>query len=300
MVFPQDFNYRLIIASLAVALVATGSYSFYNFNKLEDYKTFIYQEKKLLENELSEMITRFEDVEVENTSINIKLEAYKANIKGALDSIQALQADVTLLTVYRSKIKMLQKEKEVVFNLVYDLQIKNQELTSKSSQIEAKLTSTKALTNSLKIENNVLSKVNTTLSKKIINASQLDIEDLSVNAVKRITNKRIITTNDSKKANKLHIEFTVSKNKFLQEGEKDIYIQILNPNNNIIADQGAVQFGKQSLIYSKKIKVNYKNKDLNIGSLITTDTDEPLTKGVYFVNVFNDNRRIGSTSVTLK
>lgn len=299
-VIPQTFNYRLIIGSLAVALVVIGSYSFYNFNKLEDYKTFIHQEKKLLENELSEMITRFEDVEVENTSVNLKLEESKANIKSVLDTIQSLKADVALLTVYRSKIEILQEEKEEVFKLVKNLQQENQELASKARQIEDELSGTKDLTNSLKLENKGLSEANTTLSEKIVIASQLEIENLSANAVKRITKKRIITTNDSKRANKLHIEFTVAKNKFAEEGEKDIYIQILNPNNNVIADQGAVKFGKQSLIYSKKIKVNYKNEDVNVESLITTDINEPLTKGVYFINVFNDAKRLAGTSVTLK
>jgi len=300
LVFPQTFNYRLIISSLAIALVIVGSYSLYNSNELEIYKTSIKQEKKLLVNELSEMITRYDEVENENTSINEKLEVSEAKIEGVLDSVQTLKVDEKLLTVYKSKIKTLQEEKEVVSHLVEDLQHENQELSNKSKQVEAKLVGTQKLTNNLKQQNKGLEDTNASLSNKIESASHLELEDLTAKAVKRITNKRIVETKDSKRAKKFFVEFMISKNKFAEEGAKDLYIQILNPSNNVVADKGAANFGKQSLIFSKKIEIYYKNEDVKIEEIIFTDKDEPLTKGIYFVSIFNDDKRLGSTSITLK
>ena len=299
-VIPNTYNYRLIIGSLVVAFVVLGSYSYINYDKLEDYTSYVAQEKKLLENELSEMITRYDKVQVDSESLNIKLEQSKFKIERILDSVKTLQPSTALLDLYRSKIKLLQKEKEEVLSLVSKLKKENEQLALKANKVEQDLVGVKSISSALKVKNKGLASVNNTLSKKIEDASHLKIEALNAEAVKRITKKRIVSTSKSHKANKLHVEFTVSKNKFVEEGEKDIYIQILNPNNNVIADEGVVSFGKQSLIYSKKIKLDYKNEDVDLDAIIITDVDQPLTQGIYFVNIFCDNTRLGTTSITLQ
>lgn len=246
------------------------------------------------------MIMSYENVQVDSKTINSKLEQSKVKIERILDSIKVLKPSASLLTVYRTKIKLLQQEKAQVLDLVTQLKNENQRLSEKAEDAVQLILSTKSLTTSLKVKNQDLASANSDLAKKIESASHLEIEQLSAKAVKRITSKKIISTLKSNKANKLYVEFTISKNNLVKDGEKDIYIQILNPSNNVIADQGSVSFGKQSLIFSKKIKVDYKHEDININTLITTDVDEPLTKGIYFVNVFYDNTRLGGTSITLK
>ena len=299
-VIPHTYNYRLIIGSLVIAFVVLGSYSYLNYDKLEDYTSYVAQEKKLLENELSEMITRYDKVQVDSESLSIMLEQSKFKIARILDSVKTLQPSAALLDLYRSKIKGLHKEKEKVLGLVSKLKKENERLALKAEKVEQDLLIVKDVSSTLKVKNKGLTSVNNKLSKKIEDASHLEIEELNAKAVKRITRKRIVSTDKSHKANKLHVEFTVSKNKFVEEGEKDIYIQILNPNNNVIADEGVVSFGKQSLIYSKKIKLDYKNEDVNLDAIIIADVDQPLTEGVYFVNIFYDNTRLGTTSITLK
>ena len=55
------------------------------------------------------------------------------------------------------------------------------------------------------------------------------------------------------------------------------------------------------IIYSKKEIVNFDNKNLNICTTVATyKEDRPLVKGTYFVNVFHENRKLGSTSIELK
>ncbi len=300
LVFPHSFNYRLIISSLVIAFLALGIYTYSSFNKLEEFNIYISQEKKLLENELSDMIIRYDNFKVENTSLSKKLEISNAKIERALDSIKILKPSAELLTVYRSKIKILQKENAEVLQLVETLKTENLHLANIAEKVEEELEGAIKITSTLADKNKDLAMSNTIMSEKIKEASVLDIENLEAKAVKRVTKKRIVSTNNSNRANKLYVEFTLSKNKFVSAGEKDLYIQILNPNNNVVADQGAVFFGKQSLIYSRKIKIDYNNDDIDINTLITTDVDQPLTKGVYFVNVFYDNTRLGGTSITLK
>lgn len=300
LIFPHTYNYRIIIGSLIVVFVILGSYTFSNYNQLVDYKTYVSQEKKLLENELSDMVIRYDNIKVDNDSLRNKLQQSKLNVAHILDSIKTLQPSASILSLYRSKINLLQKENAAFLNVVSTLKTENNRLASQTEAVTQNLKVAKNNTSSLFTKNKGLVTANAKMSTALDKASLLSIASLDAKAVKRVTKKRIVSTSNASKANKLYVSFTLDKNKLATTGVKDLYIQILNPNNNVVADQGSISFGEQSLIFSKKIKVDYKNEAIDVNTLITTDLDEPLTKGVYFVNVFYDNTRLGSTSIMLK
>ena len=94
--------------------------------------------------------------------------------------------------------------------------------------------------------------------------------------------------------------FTKQSISEMKAKSKEFYIQILNPDNNVVSDQGNTVFDNKSLIYTKKIKVNYQKEDLNVSTFIETTKEEPIKNGVYFVNVFNNQNRVATTSITLK
>ena len=54
---PQLFNYRLIIGSLIVAVNRFRCLQFYNYQSITSHQQFLEQEKKLVESELSQMIS---------------------------------------------------------------------------------------------------------------------------------------------------------------------------------------------------------------------------------------------------
>ena len=87
---PQSFNYRLIIGSLIVAVTILTVYSFTSFQSIRAHEQFLEQEKKLVESELSQMITRYDDVSISNDLLSAQLEEAKFNTKIALDSLRLL------------------------------------------------------------------------------------------------------------------------------------------------------------------------------------------------------------------
>ena len=58
---PQLFNYRLIISSLLVVLTVLGIYSFTKYKSIESYEEFLKQEKVLIETELSDMLSSYDE-----------------------------------------------------------------------------------------------------------------------------------------------------------------------------------------------------------------------------------------------
>ncbi|WP_304141096.1 MULTISPECIES: hypothetical protein [Mesoflavibacter] len=298
-VFPQTYNYKLIIGLLIIALSVLGVFTFQNQNKLEEYNAYLAQEKSLIQNELSEMISRFDTLDIENEELSLQLEASKLKLEQALDSIKTLEVTANLLTHYKSKVQLLKEEKARILNLVNSLETQNKTLQTEVTQSKQQLSSIKVKANTLKESNVKLKKSNETLNKHIVKASQMQITMLDAKAVKRVGRNRVVTTDKAKRTNKLLVEFVIPKNDLITKGKKDIYIQIVNPNNNVVSKKDEAKFGKQSLIYSKKLDVNFNNKDLAVSTFIDADKDEPFKQGVYFVNVFNQDNRLASTSIFL-
>ncbi|UAB76244.1 MULTISPECIES: hypothetical protein [Mesoflavibacter] len=298
-VFPQTYNYKLIIGSLIIALSVLGVFTFQNQNKLEEYNAYLAQEKSLIQNELSEMISRFDTLDIENEELSLQLEASKLKLEQALDSIKTLEVTANLLTHYKSKVQLLKEEKARILNLVNNLETQNKTLQTEVTQSKQQLSSIKVKANTLKETNVKLKKRNETLNKHIVKASQMQITMLDAKAVKRVSKNKVVTTDKAKRTNKLLVEFVIPKNDLITKGKKDIYIQIVNPNNNVVSNKDEAKFGKQSLIYSKKLDVNFNNKDLAVSTFIDADKDEPFKQGVYFVNVFNQDNRLASTSILL-
>jgi len=283
---PQFFNYRLIIGSLVIVIVSLSVLSYSRYNTLKKNQEFITQENKLVENELSEMISSYELVVVENQNINLELEKTKQKISRILDSVKTLQPDASLISSYKKQIEEFKAENKEISAIVDDLKSKNK---SKNEQVNFKHTILKQS-----------SSLNRKKNKVKLPKSGLIISGFTAEAVKRVTTRRIIKTQYANSAKQIHVCFTLEDSIPINKGEKDLYIQILNPNNNIIADKGVVNFGKSSLIYTKKLNVDYDNKSKKVCSLIKTDAREALVKGTYFVSVYHKAERLGNTTIELK
>lgn len=283
---PQFFNYRLIIGSLVIVIVSLVTLGYLKYNTLKKNQEFITQENKLVENELSEMISSYEKMVVENQNINLELEKTKQKISRILDSVKTLESNVSLISSYKKQIEDFKAEHKEITSIVNDLKSENITVNNKE-----------------KLKNNVQKKLDSNsenYTKVESPKSSLTVSSFTAEAVKRVTRKRIIKTKYANNAKQIHVCFTLEDSTFTQEEYKDIYIQILNPKNNIIADKGVVNFGKSSLIYTEKLGIDYDNKTKKVCSLIKTDASDALVKGTYFVSIYHKAVRLGNTTIELK
>ncbi|WAC01248.1 hypothetical protein N7U66_14140 [Lacinutrix neustonica] len=265
---PQFFNYRLIIGSLVIAIVILSSFSYSSYSELTENQVFIEQEKGLVENELSEMISSYDGVKIENKSIRRHPEITKSKISSILDSVKRLKPSASLISKYKSQIRWLKKENARVLAMVNTLEVENKTLKQETVRFESEISKKEVLSRGLKIENRTLSKRNTDLKLDLYQAKNLILTNVEATGVKRITSKRIVATKLARKVNKFHVCFTILNNKFTDPGEKELYIQVLDSKMNVIADKGTVHFGKKSLIYSEKKTVFYSNEELTVCSII--------------------------------
>ncbi len=289
---PQLFNYRLIIGSLIVAVTFLGVFSYTNYKSITAHQQFLEQEKKLVESELSQMITRYDEVSVSNQLISSQLETAKENTKQVLDSLSMLKSDLSVVSRFKNQLYHLKQKNKTLFNTIDSLDQANQTLEKEKSYAYNQL-------NQQRIANSNLIKENENLNRSLEKGALLTANSFEAKSFSYLLGTKR-ATNRAKKVERIEVCFTLAENALTEEGEKELYIQIVNPQNNVMADKGAINFGDSSLIYSSKTVVDYQNQVLDICIDVEAENDEkPLTRGTYFINVFNEDRKLGSTEVKL-
>lgn len=289
---PQFFNYRLIIGSLIVAIAILGVFSFTNYETVKSHQTFLEQEKKLVESELSEMITHYDAVEETNTTLASQLKTVKTDLQATLDSLRLLKSDVSVILKYKQQLFSLKAKNEILFKSFDSI------LEVKNNLESDNLLAHNQLNEQIK-ENTALKTANESLTNSVKKGALLTANSFKAKAYRSQLGKPI-ATNKAAQAQTIEVCFALAENALTDKGQKDIYIQILNPKNNVVADKGEVKFSTTSLIYSDKQVIDYNNKVVDVCVQIDGDTDDvPFTKGTYFVSIFHNERKLGSTQIEL-
>ena len=290
---PQFFNYRLIIGSLIIALAVLTVYSFTSHQSIRANEQFLESEKHLMENELSQMILRYDDIMESNNLMSSQIKEAKRNAELTLDSLRILRSDLSVISKFKHQVTQLKTNNLHLFKAVDSLKDANLKLQREKLLAYTELKRERSTNNSLKIENKIL-------SENIKKGALLTANSFEAKAFKSFFGHKK-ETNRATKADRIEVNFTLAENALAEEGEKELYIQIVNPNNNVLADKGSRFFGDSSLIYSSKKTVTYLGGVMDITiDIEPSENEKPLLKGTYFVNVFHKDRKLGATQVTLQ
>ncbi len=290
---PQLFNYRLIIGSLLVVLTVLGVYSFTNYESIKSYEEFLKQEKHLIETELTQMLESYDDLSNDYDLMASQLQEAKQETKIALESLRLLKSDLSIITKFKEQLIILKSKSTVLLGAIDSLNLANTKLKA-----EKRYALNTIKKNTVAISN--LEETNDSLNKTIDEAAILKASSISAEAFK-IKNDRKRSTTRARRANAIDVCVTLAENPLTEKGKKELYIQIVSPQGNVISDKGEVFFGETSLLYSEEKVIDFNNSQLDVCStIIAEDQDKPLAKGYYFINVFNQNRKLGSTSIELK
>ncbi|WP_460220655.1 hypothetical protein [Psychroserpens sp. MEBiC05023] len=290
---PQSFNYRLIIGSLIVAVAVLTVYSFTSYQSIVAHQQFLEQEKKLVESELSQIITRYDDVSISNDLISSQLEDAKKNTQLTLDSLRMLRSDLSVLSKFKTQLFDLKLKNKTLFKTIDSLDEVNQGLEREKLLAYNELRKQKR-------ENTSLIKENETLEKSLEIGALLTANSFKAKGYEKFFGAKR-SSNKAKRVQSIEVCFTLAENSLTEAGEKELYIQILNPKNNVVADKGAIHFGNSLLIYSAKEIINYNNDVLEVCLDVDADIDEqPLVSGTYYISIFHKDRQLGTTEVKLK
>ncbi|MDN3690006.1 hypothetical protein [Cyclobacterium jeungdonense] len=185
----------------------------------------------------------------------------------------------------------LLKEKD---NDIIRLRAQNQELFSENEELKSSKAEVEEEVVKLNIKTDEL-------EEKVTIASRLKAENIIVAAVNSRGRERIDEFRN-RQLSKLKVSFSIAENKVAPEGLRDVFIQVLTPNDQVIFDiakgSGTFELEGKEVFYTSKQDFIFNNSQQQLTYYYEKGSDYP--KGLYTVKVFSEGAEIGSSTFEVK
>ena len=288
----SNTKFKILIGVLSGLLIILAVYTVTLYNDSKNTVMGLEKQKGEIENELSDLIANYDELIKDNELKDNELLAARERIENLLDSVKRMEANVGLIARYRAELDRLKTERKMLFKRADSLIAANQLLA-----IERDSTNM-ALTNTIRVVDSVTS-LNTEMAETIKKGSVVNAVDLRGEAVILRKSGKIVDTRRASRADKVRACFTLTPNPIAQKGERTLYIQVINPKNNLLGEKGELQVGDQVLNYSTITNVFYENEELDVCVLVDTK-EEDLIPGRYSIHVFDSGVQVANATMTLK
>ena len=262
--------------------------------QLENEELKLSNEQLQLSNEFDVLNSEFQQYEdqaqrLANDTILAKYTAAKAKVEQLMEELKSqkvksqarineLQNEIStlkkLLRHYIAQIDSLNKENA-------GLRAENQEIKSQNQRLSSQV---QAVTRTAE-----------TLSERMTLAEKLNVTGVSLVGLKK--NGKV--EKNVTKAKQLLVTFTIPQNNSTPEGEKTIYLRLVNPEGQLLGGAGNFSFEGKAIPCTARKSIEYEGDEIP-GIKIYWDVNTTLTPGDYTVELFTDGYRLTSRRFTLK
>ena len=250
-------------------------------------------QKNILDS-LSTLKLAYDVAILEKTSLSQQLELEKRNIENLMEIIKASKnPSAEQIQVYR---KQLSDMKIALESKVIEIK----KLKSQNKNLLSEIESQNVVMYKQKTENDTLVSKQKKLESTLKDASKLVTNNFSVIALKEKKSGQELETQKAKNTKKLKVSFSVNGNAVAKTGKKVFYIQVLDQKNKVLGENKLIEFeNDKALVYSFIVAVDFQGKAANVYGILNAD-ESAFKKGTYFVNFFDKQEIMGSTSITLE
>lgn len=283
---------KILIGLLVVLLVSLAGYTYTLIQQNKETVLFLEADKAEVQKELEALVVSYNEILQDNKLKDKELIAARDRIIVLLDSVKDYKANLSIITRYKAQVRALKNERAQLFKRADSLLVVTQRLAIEKDSTTAVLNKT------IKVVDSVTT-ANTQLFNSLEKGALIGITNLDVTAIIVRKGGKIKETKRASRADKIRVCYTIAPNTLAQAGDRVLYVQVINPDNNIIGDKSNITFGQDLLTYSKSESVFYENKALDVCAIVGTKGQDVL-KGLYTINIFDAQRQIGSTTLMLK
>jgi regulator of replication initiation timing len=269
----------------------------------QDYQTALEDLEKLKgsNNELNALIdSQKKELELQKAKISDLIWS-KRELGKAQEEIKKLNTRITETIAELTKMK---DENRVLTDKNTVLTTENESLSKNLSTVQTEKEELAATKATLVTERENLSKSNEALSAKVDIASAIKINSATVQGFEIEKNGKLDKQSKAKNIDLLRFCINTEANAVTPAGAKRFFIRVVNPVGETVAveDRGSgVLTNKQDnsqVRYTTSGEVAYDNKATN--ACIDWTLANPLTKGLYEVEIFNNGFLVGKTNFQLK
>lgn len=288
----NNTKFKVLVGLLSAMLIALAVYTVSLYNDSKNTVTGLEQQKTEIESELQDLITNYDEVIQQNELKDKDLLAARERIGSLLDSVKGAEANVALIRRYKSEIGRLKSERKLLFKRADSLIQANQMLAIQMDSTNTILNETIRVVDSVGEENIAMAE---TLKK----GSVVKAINLKGDAVIVRNSGKVVDTKRSGRADKIRSCFTLAPNIIAEKGDRLLFIQVINPSNNLLGEKAVMQFEEGTLNYSASTKVFYEQEELDVCVLVDA-IEEDLIEGRYVINVFDGAQQVATASMVLK
>ncbi|ADY30523.1 MULTISPECIES: hypothetical protein [Cellulophaga] len=285
---------KVLAVLLGVGLLASIAYTVSLYKDREKTKTVLTQEKEYVVNDLTSLQSEYDKAIMESNATNEELVEARDRIAKYIDSVKTMKTDISSLSRYRRQVDLLKKERAFLLKKVDSLTTSNTMLAMERDSTYQELSRQTVFNDSLVVQN-------TQLADAVEKGSALNLAKFSVDAVKERNSGKLVSTTRASRADKLKICFTVADNAIAQAGDREFYIEVLDPQGNVLGE-GTTKSNETgaSLTYSKATAFYYENRTLDICDYVNKPVGD-FQKGNYMAIVYDSKLKIlGKSEFTLK
>ena len=280
---------KVLAGLLGVILLGTIIYTVSLYQDKKKNEAVLTQEKELVVADLESLKSEYDKAILESNKTNEELVAARDNIAKYIDSVNAMKADLATLSRYRRQVGVLKKEREELLRQVDSLKQSNTMIAMQRDSTYAELEKQTVFNDSLIVQN-------TQLAEAVERGSALNLTQFSVDAVRERSNGTLRSTSRARRTDKLKICFTVADNVIADAGDREFYIEVLDPQGNVMGGTNTKTMEDGPTIsYTKNTNFYYENAALDVCDYISNYAGE-FQQGNYMVNVYDDSLKLLGTS----
>ena len=311
-------NLTAIGIGLILLLGGLNLYQWYGNSKLsksnEIKQSEVIELQKLnaeLDQDYQAAVESLEELRGDNQELNSLIDAQKAELASQKNKINDLIWSKKELDKAKIEIKNLNASVTRYLAEINDLKAKNQLLTNENVQLtatvdEVKRTNEEILAAKAAVtrEKEDLSKSNQALGSKVDMANAIKINFMEVKGYEANKKGKLSETSRAKNVNVLRVCFITETNMVTSSGQKKFFVRIIKPTGETIAmeDSGSGvltnKLDNTQVRYTTSGDITYNNEDTN--ACIDWNVTEPLVKGNYQIEMFNNGFQVGKGSFKLK
>lgn len=291
------FNYKILFVAL-LAVVIGILIAFYYSNSLSNNKiAYLEEQKKVLVKDLTFMKAEVDRLSVANEINDLEVQSSRYRLQQLEDSIGVLNFDIAKLREYKKELRVMELNLD-------SLKLKNNSLRYNNSILAEKYNTTKREME--KLENKTASleeseaaqrRLNKKISEELRIKSYLRLEDPEGTSF-RMRSGSPIQTNKASTVSRLKGCVTIQEDLNVLKEDKVLYLQFLDPNKAIIANN-ATTINVNGNTYSKKVVFVFKGEKIGVCESIIVP-EGSLPPGTYTLNVFENEKLLASSEFQLK
>ena len=282
----------MAIVIVLLALVAVGYVIYHQRQQMADMAEMFALEKEELSDEYAELSLQYEGYKfsVGNDSLVALLTTEQMKVQRLMEELRTVKATNTRrITELKKELETLRKIMRNYVIQIDSLNAENGRLRNENERVTQQYRQATSAAAQLTREKEKL-------TERVTLASRMDATALQV----RPGTSR---GKDAKKIDKiaqLVLTFHLAKNITAPVGEKNIYVRIMRPDDDILTkpNSGVFAFENRNISYSMMKTIEYEGEELPV--TMYWDVAEYLSPGTYRVDIFADGHLIGRKSFSLQ